>query len=98
MMQILKNHKWAIFLAILTGVIVAYPQVYLRWDLGDSYQGIGLMGASDDESAWMSRVKEVQDGHPTFSSVHFKDGKNDPYLFQPLGTMIVAYSGKLFCF
>jgi len=96
MMQILKNHKWAIFLAILTGVIVAYPQVYLRWDLGDSYQGIGLMGASDDESAWMSRVKEVQDGHPTFSSVHFKDGKNDPYLFQPLGTMIVAYSGKLF--
>ncbi|MDO8559291.1 MAG: hypothetical protein Q7R84_03070 [bacterium] len=96
MTQILKNHKWAIFLAILTGVIVAYPQVYLRWDLGDSYQGIGLMGASDDESAWMSRVKEVQDGHPTFSSVHFKDGKNDPYLFQPLGTMIVAYSGKLF--
>jgi len=93
---IFKNHKWAIFLAAITGIIIAYPQIYLRWDLGDSYQGIGLMGASDDESAWMSRVKEVQDGHPTFSSLHFKDGKNDPYLFQPLGTMMVAYLGELF--
>ncbi|MBI2041621.1 MAG: hypothetical protein HYT20_01195 [Candidatus Nealsonbacteria bacterium] len=96
MAQIFKNHKWAIFLALATAIVVAYPQIYSRWDLGDSYQGIGLMGASDDESAWMSRVKEVQDGHPAFSSTYFKDGKSDPYLFQPLGTIIVAYSGQLF--
>lgn len=92
----LISHKWAILLALITAVIIAYPQVYLRWDLADSYYGIELLGASDDEEAWMTRIREVQDGHPFFASAYFKEGKNDPYLFQPLGTMMAGYLGKLF--
>lgn len=96
MMQILKNHKWAIFLALATATIVAYPQIYLRYNLGDSYRGIEILGSIDDECAWLSRVREVQDGHPSLASVYFKEGKNDPYLFQPLGTMMVGFLGQVF--
>lgn len=93
--QILKDHKWAILLAFIAAVIIASPQVYLRYDLGDSYQGIEIMGASDDEQNWLPRVREVQDGYPTFSCVFFKDGKDWPYLLQPLGTIMFASSGSL---
>ena len=93
---ILNNHKWAIILAILVAVIIAYPQVYFRYDHQDAYHGIELIGASDDESVWSSRVREAQDGHLSLSCVYFKDGKNDPYIIQPLGSTIVAYLGKIF--
>lgn len=92
MTQVLKNHKWAIFLALVVVVIVAYPQLYFSYDHQDTYQGIEIMGSSH----WVSRVKEVQDGHPGFGSIYLKDGKNDPYLFQPLGSIIVGYLGKAF--
>jgi len=95
-MELIKKHKWAIILAVLTAIIVSYPQIYLRYDHRDIYKGIDLMGASDDESPWMSRVREVQDGHLLMSNPYFKEGKNDPYLVQPFGSIIVAYTGKFF--
>lgn len=90
----IKNHKWAIALAILTSLIVAYPQIYLRYDHADIYSGIDLIGASDDESPWMSRVREVQDGYLSMSNPYFKDAKDDPYLIQPLGSAVIANTGK----
>jgi len=95
-MQILKNHKWAIFLALLASVIIVYPQIYLRYDLSDVYQGVEIIGASEDEMAWLSRVREAYDGHSSISNAYFKEGKDDPYLVQPLGSNIVAYFGKIF--
>lgn len=89
-------HKWAIFLALIAGVIIAYPQLYLRYDLGDSYRGIELMGASDDETPRLSRAREAYDGHILLGNPFFKDGKDDPYLVQPLGSIMVAYLGKIF--
>ncbi|MEK7567331.1 MAG: hypothetical protein AAB513_00210 [Patescibacteria group bacterium] len=96
--QVLVEHRWVFILAILTSVIVSFPQIYFRVDHGEGrfgdgiYQGIELL----PDSPWSARVREVQDGHPNFGSIYYKEGKGDPYLFQPLGSMVAAYAGKLF--
>lgn len=95
MIQILKNHKWAIILSFTASIITAVPQVYLRYDIGDAYQGVEFLGIEDEEP-WLSRVREVIDGHPFINNAYLKEGKNDPYLYQPMGSIIIAYLGKLF--
>lgn len=90
----LYNHRVAIFLALLTSVIVAFPQIYFRIDHSNDgiYQGIELL----PDSPWSPRVREAQDGHPNFGNIYQKDGKDNPYLFQPLGSIVVAYMGEIF--
>ena len=44
---------------------------------------------------WAQRVREIQDGHG-LGNIHQKEGKNDPYIYQPLGPMVVAYAGSIF--
>ena len=89
----LSNHWVAIILAILVSVIVAFPQVLFRIEHKNDgiYQGIELL----PDSPWSARVREIQDGHG-FGSIYYKDGKDDPYLHTPLGSMVVAYMGELF--
>ncbi len=91
--QFLIRHKFAIVLAILTSVIVALPQVYFRIDHRDDgiYQGIELL----PDSPWAPRTREIQDGH-NLGSIYYEDGKENPYLFQPFGSMVVGYMGKMF--
>ena len=84
-----RKHKVALILAALTSIIVAFPQIYLRFE--PFYQGIELI----PDSPWAPRVREIQDGHG-FGSVYYKEGKEDPYLHLPLGTMVVAYMGEIF--
>lgn len=90
-LQTLFDHKAAIILAFLASCLVAFPQVYFRIDHKDDgiYQGIELL----PDSPWSARVREVMDGHPALGSIYYKDGKDDPYLFQPFGSIIVGYSG-----
>lgn len=92
----LKEHRIAIFLALLTSLIVALPQVFFRIDHKEFYQdGVEVIELFPD-SAWAPRIREVQDGYINFGSIYYKDGKDDPYLFQPLGSIITAYTGKIF--
>lgn len=93
--QNLKAHQWAILLALIAGVIVAFPQFYLRYDNQAVYQGIEEIG-TEDEVAWLSRVREVYDGHPLLNNPYLKEGKSDPYLYQPLGSNIIVSLGRLF--
>ena len=90
----LKEHKEAIILAALVSLIVIFPQIYFRLDHRNDgvYQGIELI----PDSPWSPRVREVMDGHPNFGSIYYKEGKDNPYLFQPLGSIVVGYTGKLF--
>lgn len=92
MTQISKEHKVAIILALLLSAVSAFPQVYFRIDHNDINQGIELL----PDSPWSPRVREVQDGHPNFGSIYYKDGKDLPYLHQPLPSMVVAYMGEIF--
>lgn len=92
--QVLFNHRVAIIFAVLVSVITAFPQVYFRIEHRSDgiYQGIELL----PDSPWSPRVREVQDGHPNFGNIYQKDGKDNPYLLQPLGSMVVAYMGEMF--
>ncbi|OHA89509.1 MAG: hypothetical protein A3C70_01585 [Candidatus Zambryskibacteria bacterium RIFCSPHIGHO2_02_FULL_43_14] len=90
--QILREHKMAIIIAVFLSLITAFPQIYFRFDHKDIYQGIELL----PDSPWSARAREMQDGHSNFGSIYYKDGKDNPYLFQPLGSMVVAYMGKMF--
>ncbi len=92
--QVVGEHKVVIVLAVLTSLITAFPQVYFRIEHRNDgiYQGIELL----PDSPWSARVREVQDGHPNFGNIYQKDGKDNPYLLQPLGSMVVGYMGKVF--
>src|SRR3989344_717545 len=92
--HIFREHWVAIILALLTSVIVAAPQVYFRFEhRGDGvYQGIELL----PDSPRSALTREVLDGHPGMGNVYYKDGKDGPYLWQPLQPMAVGYLGKLF--
>lgn len=91
---LIREHRVAIMVAVLVSIITAFPQLYFRFDHKDINQGIELL----PDSPWSARVTEVQNGHPNFGAIYYKDGKDLPYLFQPLGSMIVAYMGQLFSF
>lgn len=92
--EVLSEHKAAVCLALLASMIVALPQVYFRFEHRNDglYQGIELL----PDSPWSARVREIQDGHPNFGNIYQKDGKDNPYLLQPLGSMAVGYMGKMF--
>ena len=91
--QVLFNHRVAIIFAVLLSVITAFPQVYFRIEHRNDgiYQGIELI----PDSPWSPRVREIQDGH-SFGNIYQKDGKDNPSLLQPLGSMVVAYMGEAF--
>lgn len=90
------EHRWVIILGIVVSLLCALPQMYFRIDHRDDgvYQGIELL----PDSPWSARAREVMDGHPWFGNIYNKDGKDQPYLFQPLGSIITAYTGELFSF
>lgn len=92
--QFLIRHKTAIVLAILTSLIVAAPQVYFRIQhaYDGVYQGIELL----PDAPRSALVREIQDGHLNLGNAYYKDGKDDPYLWQPLQPMAVAFLGELF--
>lgn len=92
--QSLRRHKTAIALAILTSLIVAAPQVYFRIQHAHDgvYQGIELL----PDAPRSALTREIQDGHLNLGNVYYKDGKDDPYLWQPLQPMAVAFLGELF--
>ncbi len=94
--KIISNHKIAVFLGVLCSIIVAFPQIYFRASMDDKneqffYGGIELL----PDSPWSPRVREIQDGH-NLGNIYYKDNKDDPYIFQPLGSAVVAYTGKIF--
>ena len=95
MVQLIKTHKWALSLAFLIGIIVAFPQFYFPYDHADTYQDIYIAN-TDNEVGYLNRVQEVRDGHPLLGSAILKDGKDDPYVQPPLGEIIITYLGKIF--
>lgn len=86
----LRAHWVAIVLALLASLIVALPQFQFRAAHHSDSQRIELL----PDAPWSPRVREVMDGHPLLGSTYYKDGKDDPYLFQPFGSDVVGYMGE----
>lgn len=91
--QIIISHWLAIIFAVLLSLLVAFPQVYFRFEHRNDgvYQGIELL----PDSPWSPRVREIQDGHG-LGSIYQKDGKDNPTIFPLLSSMVVAYLGQIF--
>ncbi|MBI2673849.1 MAG: hypothetical protein HYX23_01035 [Candidatus Zambryskibacteria bacterium] len=93
--QTFLNHRMAIIFAILVSVITAFPQVYFRIDHKELYQEGKQVVEMLPHGGWAERVNEIQGGHG-LGNIYQKEGKNDPYIYQPLGPMVVAYMGEIF--
>lgn len=95
--EIIKNYKGAILLAFLVGIIIVSPHFYFsfRYGKNQSYQEVDL--AYDfEEYGYLAQIQEVRDGHFSLGNPYFKQGKDAPYTFQPLGPIIVSFLGKIF--
>ncbi|MFC1701020.1 hypothetical protein ACFLZ0_02695 [Patescibacteria group bacterium] len=92
--KIILNHKWAIICAVLVGIIIAAPQIYFRFKHKDIYHNIGLGGA--DETAYLSRIQEVRDGHYSTANYVWLEGKDLPYLIPSLSEIIANFTGEIF--
>jgi len=93
--QILYDHKLAIIIAILIGIIIVFPQVYFQITQKDHYEGIAFGGTSDEDT-YLSRIQEVRDGHYTIANPNWAEGKDLPYLFTPLSENIISFTGQIF--
>lgn len=91
--QLLKRHAWVFVLGVFASIIIAGPQAYFRYE---HEAGTQLAVELIPDSPWSPRVAEVLDGYESLGSIYYKEGKNDPYLFQPFGTIVVGYMGKVF--
>lgn len=94
MIKVLLNHKWAVILAVLIGLIITLPQIYFRIAHQDIYQGINLSGP--DLETYSMRVQEVRDGYFSIASPAWLEGKDLPYLLTPLSEIISSLLGSIF--
>jgi len=92
-LTILKNHKWAVVMAVLAGLILALPQFYFRFH--ESYQGID-MPLTGAETFYQGRIQEVRDGYPSMGNVWFLEYKDRSYIQPALGEIITSDLGKIF--
>ncbi len=90
---LLRAHWAALGLALTISLLCMGPQAFFRFEhrADGVYGGIELL----PDSPWSPRVREILDGH-SLGSIYYQDGKDDPYLFQPLGSTIVANIGAPF--
>ncbi|MFH0805611.1 MAG: hypothetical protein ABIG88_02525 [Patescibacteria group bacterium] len=95
-LQILVNHKWAIVLAVLVGIIIVFPQAYFRYDNKDIYQGIEINLGGADEAFYLNRIQEIRDGHFSLGNSCWIEGKDLPYLQPSLSEKINALTGQFF--
>ena len=93
-LQILKNHKWAIILAVLIGIIMAIPHIYFIVDNKEVYQGIMMSGL--DEEYYLARMQEVRDGHYFMASPFWQEYKDQPNLWPPLSENLAVLTGRFF--
>lgn len=89
-----KNYLLALGIIII-GAYSISPQIIFQKKLGQDYQGI-YFSFSDYELFWMARVQEIEDGYGSMGNTALHEYKDAPYLFPPLGEMIMAGFGTLF--
>ena len=70
MKNVLKKHHLAFVLAIVTGFIMIFPQLFFVNSLGTEYKGIPMM-KSDGETYYVTRMQQLYNG----------TGVSNPYYF-----------------
>ncbi len=90
-----KKHVVAIVFACVIGAIYGLPNVLFVLSLGDVYQGIPMM-QTPNEDAYLARIQEILDGHPTLGSPYFFEYKEQWPITPPTGEFFYALPSLLF--
>ncbi|MDO8430338.1 MAG: hypothetical protein Q7S73_03150 [bacterium] len=81
-----------VLLSVAIGILISAPAIYFRYFDG-GYKGIDFFG-SDAENYYLGQIQEIYDGHWFSGNIYVEEGKNDPYVQQPLPAMIIAFLGQ----
>lgn len=90
--EVIVAHWSAIIMAAFFSFLVSAPLVFFPLVAGDEYKGVNIQNFGGDEYSYISRGKEVAEGHNTGNSA-LREGKNgtdwfftlnDKVLFAPI--------------
>ena len=93
--NIIKEHKWMLILAFLTGALMVLPQVIFITQAGNDYKGINIL-ATDNEANFLARFQEIAEGDWGFSDIFLTFDKNVSYQRPYLGQVIMYRFGQIF--
>ncbi|MFH1704553.1 MAG: hypothetical protein ABH861_01085, partial [Patescibacteria group bacterium] len=86
----IKDHRIALLVAILVGLICVAPSVIFRLSLGSDFRGLDYFPL-DNEEFYIGRMHEILDGYPLVGSMPYADNKNALPIMPP--TIEWIYSG-----
>src|SRR3989344_7680186 len=95
LINILKNHYWIIILAFLLTILIFAPLLAFPGVIGNKYQGININHFGSDAHFYLSRAKEVLDGH-ALGSPMLREGKNEADMYLGYSDYILLAPIKLF--
>ncbi len=87
----LRLHWHALFLSLICACIIGIPSVGFRFE--PAFQGVDLLG-TDAEENYVAQIRSVYNGDFSFGNVFLYEGKDEPYLKQPLPAILTAVLGK----
>src|SRR3989344_2744323 len=90
-LDLLKEQATGIIIAVVVGLIIALPPIVFRWS--SDYQGFDML-KTNTEAHYVAQVQEVYDGHLALGNPFFADLKNEPYLFPPIGPLVIGLIGR----
>ena len=80
-MSVIRVHGWALFALLLLTILIVSPLIAFPYYAGDAYQGINIAHFGNDEHHYLSRAKEVLEGH-NLGQMYLAEGKDLPDSFQ----------------
>jgi len=92
MKDMLRKHYLAFLTALLVGIVCILPYVLPVVAIGDNYKGIPFL-YQDNEEVYLSRIRDVTEGHFSIASPVFYEYKGVPNAQQPWGEWLYAFSG-----
>lgn len=94
--QIIKYHWLAFVLAFIVGLLIVWPTLYSISKIGgENFKGIYPM-FSNDEVHYLSKIKEVLDGHPELGNTFIAEHKDMPAARPAFAARILANISEVF--
>lgn len=85
--DLLVGHRYAICAAIIVACIAGLPQLIVRDALGSADKGIPYL-VNDSEGEYLSRIREIFDGHISVASPTLYEYKESVTLIPPTGELL----------
>jgi len=99
MIQMLRDfcrvHALALLFAFAVGALYVVPHISFIVSLGDAYRGIPLL-QTQNEDYYLTRIREIIDGHYSTGSFLFHEYKDAPPLTPPTEEFLYAIPTLLF--